>query len=114
MIRFEPGQVWQYHTRQGEENSTITILEVTEIAAHIFIQGLKVTTPDGVAMTEVFLPISLDALGRSVDENIAKTDWQEFNILHARWITEHDTRGHGYFTMPLAEFFDALERGKLQ
>jgi hypothetical protein len=113
MITFEPGLVCEYHTRQGEENSTITILEVEESAAHVFVQGLNVTTPGGIALTEIFLPISLDALRRSVEGNVVQADWQEFNALRARWIAEHDTRGQGYFTLPLAEFFDALELGNL-
>ena len=114
MTRFEPGQVWKYPTRQGEENSTITILKVEGSVAHVFIQGLNVTTPGGVALTEVLLPMSLDALSRSVHGNVAQADRQEFHALRARWIAEHDTRGHGYFTLPLAKFFDGLERGKLE
>jgi hypothetical protein len=114
MIRFKPGQVWRYHTRQGEEESTITAIEVEESAAHVFIQGLNVTTPGGLALTEVFLPISLEALSCSVEGNVVQTDGQEFHTLRARWVAEHDTRGHGYFTLPPAEFFDALEQGKLE
>lgn len=46
--KYEPGQVWSYHTRPGEEASRLTVLRVEpygkpgDLAVHVRVDGVSV------------------------------------------------------------------------
>ena len=40
-MNFQPGQVWRYRTRKGEEESKLTIIEVDESTLHIYTDNLN-------------------------------------------------------------------------
>jgi hypothetical protein len=48
--KFKVGQIWNYNTRTGEDNSTLTILKVEKydsagVVIHIYVNGLKLKNP---------------------------------------------------------------------
>ena len=106
---FQPGQIWKYRTREEEENSKVTIIEIDETALHIYVDELNVTTPKGQRIKEVYIPIAPSALVKSVTE-LAQEQAPNYQARRKEWLESHDTRGQGFFTMELSQFLTALER----
>jgi hypothetical protein len=89
MSRFQPGQVWQYKTRRGEELSRLTIAEVEShpklgTIVHIQIKDVAIkspTAPEGVSKVISHLPYSEQSLTDSVTimekETVSPTGWEE-------------------------------------
>src|SRR5947207_3386083 len=64
---FKVGQVWNYRTRPGEENSTLVVLKVEtapgwKTIVHIGVTGVKLKTAKGIQDTVPHLPIDEAAL----------------------------------------------------
>lgn len=114
------GQVWRYHTRTGEENSTVQIIGISkypdeEAIIHISIKGLKMTLPmNDSRLTEEIghLAFSRTAFSESVtslvemgeisaDAEKSREDWQ----------LEYETEGGGMFTVGIADFIELMEQG---
>lgn len=75
MSRFEPGQVWTYHTRPGEEESRLTIVKVEPhdklgTIVHIQVNGIAQKPPPARGLNSVIhhMPFAEEAIGRSVIE----------------------------------------------
>jgi hypothetical protein len=74
MSRFEPGQVWSYHTRSGEESSRLTVVKVESYeklgaVVHIRVDGVAQKNPHapgGVSSVIHHMPFAEEALARSV------------------------------------------------
>ncbi len=81
-VAYKPGQVWKYHTRPGEEGSTITILKVESLpkigtVVHVRVEDLSAPNCgnfhltraiEHMAFTEQMLRKSTTSLAR---ENVA-------------------------------------------
>src|SRR6266513_4745920 len=58
---FKVGQVWNYRTRPGEENSTLVVLKVEtapgwKTIVHVGVTGLKIKTSRGIQYTIPHMP----------------------------------------------------------
>src|SRR5688572_12692382 len=82
---FKVGQVWNYKTRAGEENSTLVVLKVETAAGwsnivHVGLTGLKLKTGAGISETLPHLPIDETAVKNSVTTKVSDsgklTDFQ--------------------------------------
>jgi hypothetical protein len=111
--RFRPGQKWSYHTRAGEENSTVIVLKVEDGGAkvgtivHIAVEDIKLRTPMRVQTRFPHLPISADALARSVTKLVAeRVPLPDFAEGYAQW---KQAQG-GVFTIPVALILSSVEQ----
>ena len=71
--KYQPGQVWRYKTRQGEERSRITVLRVETlpkvgIIVHVRVDRVRLRNCAGGPEPDNFqhMPFTRDALERSV------------------------------------------------
>lgn len=112
--QFSAGQVWRYHTRQGEESSLITIGHVHEVQGnkivHIKFTGLQIRNPKvagGISSILPHAPISEEALRSSVislvgpDGNLAG-----IKEGYSQWAA---AKG-GTFTVPAKEIVNHVEK----
>ncbi len=115
MNEYKEGQVWRYHTRPVEPESTLTICKVESHAqmgtiVHISVENLKVKNarrPQGFSDRLPHTPISTDALDQSVTE-LVKEDAPLPDYLEG-YRTWQEHRG-GVFTIPVAECIEFTER----
>ncbi|THF88729.1 hypothetical protein E7T09_06000 [Deinococcus sp. KSM4-11] len=118
MPTFAPGQRWTYHTRPGEETSTVLILAMEtgpdDVAVHIRLDGLRLRSPHlagGLQEELAHSPVSESALQASVidlieDDVVLPVDQGGLE----RW-RDAFTRGEaGVFTLPVAALVDAVEQ----
>ena len=111
--KYSPGQVWSYHTRKGEESSTITVLRVESlpkvgVIVHVRVDGIRLKNCSGgpSPMSIGHSPISKDALDRSVTtmlkQGLAVPDYMEG---YKNW---REACG-GVYTITLGKILDADE-----
>ena len=114
---FQPGQVWQYKTRPGEDSSTLAVLKVethpkTGVIVHIAVTGVRVRLPSGGYTTELgHLPLSEDALRRSVTTKVrdGATD-DRASEGYREWRRAFDAGKGGVFTTTVAECVGFVEQ----
>src|SRR5687768_1711347 len=78
--KFKVGQIWNYKTRPGEENSKLTILKVEKydrvgVVLHIYVDGLKlknIQKPSGFSDDIGHLPFSIEAVLKSVTTPVSE------------------------------------------
>lgn len=116
--KFKAGQIWNYNTRLGEENSTIEILKVekydtTGVVIHIYVCGLKVKNPHkstGISNEIGHLPLSKEAILKSVttlvSENNKLTDYKEG---YNSWKEAFDNNKGGIFTASVQDAIKYVE-----
>lgn len=107
---FMPGQVWQYQTRAGEENSTLTVLCIDELEddaiIHIRVEGIQI----GNASSIGHLPISAAALESSLTAFIMHLDkLPEFSEGYDQWKQAFDSGKAGYWKLPVSEAINAID-----
>ena len=89
----QPGQVWKYKTRLGEQTSTLTILKVEKYkdlgsVVHIRVDAIRMKNPlKGNIVTDVpHLPFKEDAVQKSITELVRKsTDIPPFQEGYDTW-----------------------------
>ncbi len=120
-MEYSVGQEWKYKTRSTEENLTLTILKIEEYpetgkVIHISINGLKIknpNSPEGFAETLSHIPISEEALDKSVtslkNETGKKPDSLEMDG-YSYWKKEFDKGNAGIFTIPVSEIVSSMEK----
>jgi len=116
--KYRAGQVWSYHTRAQESDSTFTVVKVESsarlgILVHISLQGLKLKNarhPSGWSDTIAHMPFSQDAIDGSIEtlisENVPLPDFEQG---YALWKQAFDAGKGGVFTIPVAEGVQAIE-----
>ena len=116
--KFSVGQIWNYQTRKGEENSKIEILKVEKyekdgIIIHIYVNGLKVKNPNkpsGFSDDIGHLPLSKDAVLKSVttldSENNELPDFMEG---YNNWKNAFDNNTGGIFSITVKEAVQYVE-----
>jgi hypothetical protein len=116
---FEPGQVWRYRSRPGEEGSRITVAKVEAhptwgAIVHIQVTGLAIRSPmapGGVSRIVSHLPYQEEALRASVTEMEPRAaepeGWVEG---YRQWKTAFDADRAGVWSIPVAEAIDAMEQ----
>ncbi len=116
--KYKGGQVWAYHTRLHETDSTLTVVK-TEMddtlgsIIHIHIQGLRIGNPhDKLGLTSVatHLPCSEEAIDQSVIEVLkASTLLPEYEEGYQQWREAFDAGNAGIWGIPVAKMVDAME-----
>ncbi|MGE8514419.1 MAG: hypothetical protein ACN6N7_17085 [Chryseobacterium culicis] len=118
---YRVGQEWNYKTRPTEKSSILKILKIEEYpetgkVIHISISGLKMknpASPSGYAETLTHIPISEEALDKSVtslkNETGKKPDSLEMDG-YSYWKKEFDKGDAGIFTIPISEIVGAMEK----
>ncbi|MFT4600431.1 MAG: hypothetical protein ACI857_000605 [Arenicella sp.] len=115
---YEVGQVWNYNSREGEENSALTVVHidvdtVLGVIIHVYADGLNVTNParpNGISETIQHLPLSKEAMDSSVTalketvENLP--DYLEG---YNEWKSAFDNREAGIWSLPMNEIVGAIE-----
>ncbi|TSA85877.1 hypothetical protein FNU79_08830 [Deinococcus detaillensis] len=115
---FEAGQRWHYHTREGEEQSTLGILrrEVNNGRAllHIRIEGIILPNPraeNGIQTVLGHTPISAEALEKSVtfraEQAFVPDDFSGYETWREAFIRQEA----GVFTISVKEILDVVEQG---
>lgn len=117
---YSVGQEWQYKTRPTEEKSTLKILKIEEYpktgkVIHISVSRLKMkdpANPEGFAHTLSHIPISEEALNKSViklqNETHKMPDSTEMDG-YSYWKKEFDNGKAGIFTIPVSEIVGLME-----
>ena len=111
---FEPGQVWRYATRTGEEQSRVWILSVEthprtgEPIVHIAISDVRLRAA-GELTTIGHIPISREALEASgVMLEATGAALPDFEEGYRMWRKAFDAGEAGVFSIPVAEVVGAL------
>lgn len=111
---FTAGQIWKYNNRPGEEDSTLTILDVEEyekeVVVHIRIDGIAMALPTGTIANHIkHLPFSAKALSTSVTRLIGHTPGlPPFLEGYTQWKNSFDAGKAGYWKMPVQEAVEAV------
>ncbi len=117
-IEFKQGQVWEYKTRPSEANSTLTIVKIDTIndvrIIHIAVQGLQIKNlraPRGYGEEISHMPMAEESLIESVTRMIRTTDrLPSFQEGYAHWKAAFDKGEGGYFTIPVEQGVEYIER----
>jgi hypothetical protein len=115
---FEVGQKWAYKTRPVESGSTLTIVKMDEIKGtkiiHISLEGVKIKnpqSPNGFGNKVSHMPISEDALRDSITKMIGTTKaLPDFKEGYKMWREAFDQGKGGYFTIPVSECVEYMEK----
>jgi hypothetical protein len=116
--QFQPGQVWTYRTRPGEERSRVTVLNVDPDPRlgnliHVRLDGLAIRSdlsPGGTCGEIGHLPYSEEALAASVLTLESTTQaLPEFENGYRTWREQFDSGKAGVWTTPLSECVAAME-----
>lgn len=119
-MKYNAGQEWSYKTRSTEKSSTLKILKIEEYpkagkVIHISVSGLKMKNPDspeGFAQTLSHIPISEEALNKSVtklkNETHKKPDSLEMDG-YSYWKKEFDKGNAGVFSISVSEIVNLME-----
>ncbi len=119
---YQVGQEWQYHTRPGEETSTIKITKIEYYTGvgciiHIAILNVNIQNPQHPkGLTEILhIPITEVALRNSTtqlkDDRCELPDY-EFGFVH--WKNLYDEEKAGYFDTSVYEIVNYLETGTFE
>ena len=115
---YEPGQLWAYHNREGEDESRLAVLRLDSdpklgTIVHVSIDGIAIPNakaPGGVTEEISHLPMSKEALDRSVREQTGTRPLPDFQEGYKIWRKAHDSGQGGIFTATAAEAVDFVEQ----
>ncbi len=116
--KFKVGQIWNYETRKGEENSKIQILKVEKyekdgIIIHIYVNELKVKNPNrpsGFSDDIGHLPLSKDALLKSVTTLVSENnELPDFMEGYNNWKDAFDNNTGGIFSITVKDVIQYVE-----
>jgi hypothetical protein len=110
--KYQPGQVWQYKTRQGEEHSRITVLRVERlpkvgVIVHVRVNRIGLRNCAGGPEPDNFqhMPFTKDALDRSV----TKLEKGSVDIPDLSGYEQWRADCGGVYTITVAEAIKAAE-----
>jgi hypothetical protein len=118
-LPFRAGEVWRYHTRASEPDSTLTIVRVDEEPAtgtivHVYVDGLRIPNPHHPAgLSEVIghMPFAEAVVAASVTERIGQVDaLPDFEEGYESWRSAYDDGHAGVFTITVAEAVEVMEQ----
>jgi hypothetical protein len=113
--RYEPGQIWKYETRPGEEDSTLTIVKVESypelgVVIHIAVENVQMQNPhapNGISETIRHMPFTEKAIDDSVTELLGvASELPDYEEGYQNW---RENQG-GIFTITVAEAVDFGEQ----
>ena len=115
---YRVGQIWQYQTRPGEEQSRLYIVKVDtladgRLAFHLYLDNLKIPNSrlPGQVQTELpHTPVSSETLDKSVVKLLGTTaTLPDISEGYAIWREASDAGEGGIFTISIAEIVDFIE-----
>jgi hypothetical protein len=113
---FKIGQVWQYHTRASEPNSTFTILKIEksnlDTIVHIHINGIRFKTDTlNINYQDIsHSPFSRAAITASVTKLVDVTnELPEFEEGYLLWREAYLKDNGGIFSVPVNQSLDYTE-----
>ncbi len=102
-IKFVPGQVWNYKTRPGEENSKLTILRVEPY--HQLGDAIHISVSNVLTDSIGHMPFSAEAMKGSVTTLVSEGNGVSIeNEGYDEWKKQEG----GIFTISVAEAIDAI------
>lgn len=109
MSKYQPGQIWKYHTRPGEEASRIFVCQVDADPScgniiHVQVRNLhfKPSFAPEQTLTELLLPLSENAMDESVTELEAEgAAWPDIHEGYEIWRESFEKGIARVFTFPL-------------
>ena len=117
--KYAVGQIWEYQTREGEQKSTLTIVNV-EInkndgtIVNVFVGGLKVknsNADNGFSDEIQHLPFSKEAMDKSVTKLIGTTKkLPDYKDGYDEWRTWYKKGEAGIFIITVKEAIDVMEK----
>lgn len=118
--QYQVGQEWHYHTRNGEESSTLKIVkteqEEEDIIVHIYVSGIQLIrsgSPEGFVAYISHLPLTEEALLNSITQlKNDRCEMPDYEIGYVRWKTAYDENKAGVFSIPLKEILQYLEKAR--
>ncbi len=115
---YEVGQVWEYKTREGEENSRMTVVALTEhqhfgLIINISLDNLKIRSShseDGFINGLSHSPCSQESINNSVISLVGKVEQlPDFQEGYDEWKTAFDEGKAGVFGGSIQEIISTLE-----
>jgi len=116
---FKVGQVWKYSNRNGEDNSTLTILKIEkydkgDTIIHIRVDGVKIYSSQSSTGYSEFighLPFSEKAISKSVTKLVGQiNNLPDFSDGYNQWKEAWDNGKGGYWTIELKEAIDGVDK----
>jgi hypothetical protein len=116
-VALEPGQIWSYETRPGEESSLLTILKVEPhpkhgTIVHVSLEGLRLKIPSaqgGSSSTIGHLPFQEAALRGSLLKMVTRTAAPTMGG-YKTWKDAFDQGRAGIWSDPVAKTVGTIER----
>ena len=115
---YAQGQVWSYHTRPGEEASTLIINRVEDLPSHgkvfhISLREVRVKNPrhpDGVTTSLPHFPVSSATLDASCVELVGEVEPDPAYLEgYKTWRAAFDAGDAGVFSIPVYEIVSVVE-----
>ena len=117
--KFKVRQVWKYANRNGEDSSTLTILEIEkyekgDTIIHIRVDNVKLNSPQSATGYTNFighLPYSEIAISKSVTSLVGQNEnLPDFSEGYNQWKEAWDNGKAGYWTIELKEAIDGIDK----
>lgn len=116
----QAGQVWAYHTRQGEEASTLTILKIENYkdlgkVVHIRVDGINMTNPikGNAVETLPHLPFTDAPLQKSITKLLRQIKpAPDFKKGYAHWKQAYTAHQAGAFNVSVTEMLDGMPKAQ--
>lgn len=116
--KYQVGQVWQYQTRKGEENSTFTIVAMEEherlgTIINIYVDNVRILNiaSNGYLSQIHHLPFSKDAIEQSIIKLKGKCkNLPNYEEGYIRWKEEFDKGDAGVFSITIKEAVAYMEQ----
>ena len=112
---YHPGEIWTYHTRDGETASRLTVCKVEPLgdamAVHVSLSGVSIRLPNGSTTDRVaHLPFDSRALDRCAVKHVARANYlPDFEEGYRQWKSQADLAKAGLFTITVAEALNVME-----
>ncbi len=114
--KYQPGQVWGYKTRPGEELSTLTVLRVEEEQlgkriVHIHVDGVHLRNCTGgpEPNTVEHMPFAKESLDASITQELRKGSVPSFKNGYSEWRKGWDEGKAGFYTITVAQAVDVMQ-----
>jgi hypothetical protein len=117
--RYEPGQIWRYKTREGDEDSTLTVLKVETYptigtVVHVCVERVRLDNapgPEDNISRIAHLPFGEGALDTSVTELIGTADpLPAFEEGYREWRHSFEVEEAGVFVIPVRQAVEFIDQ----
>ena len=116
---FKVGQEWHYHTRKGEENSTLKIVKIEHNEdedhpiIHISVLGIHLVTPQsskGYVTEMLHLPVEVAAIAGSITTlKNDRTVLPDYEFGYVQWKMAYEDNRAGVFNLSVKDIIQFLE-----